>query len=47
MLLQFIDAMEFRTLGRRVREHFAKEKGVQIVASYASAAAGARACARR
>lgn len=30
--------MEFRTLGRRVREHFAKEKGVQIVASYASAA---------
>ena len=38
MLLQFIDAMEFRTLGRRVREHFAKEKGVQIVASYASAA---------
>ncbi|MGD9982106.1 MAG: DNA polymerase I [Hyphomonadaceae bacterium] len=37
-LLQFIDAMEFRTLGRRVREHFAKEKGVQIVASYASAA---------
>ncbi|ANP46631.1 DNA polymerase I [Candidatus Viadribacter manganicus] len=38
MLLQFIDAMEFRTLGRRVREHFAKEKGVQIVASYTSAA---------
>ncbi|MEZ5971519.1 MAG: DNA polymerase I [Hyphomonadaceae bacterium] len=38
VLLQFIDAMEFRTLGRRVREHFAKEKGVQIVASYASAA---------
>jgi len=38
MLLQFIDTMEFRTLGRRVREHFAKEKGVQIVASYASAA---------
>ena len=38
MLLQFVDAMEFRTLGRRVREHFAKEKGVQIVASYASAA---------
>jgi DNA polymerase-1 len=38
-LLQFIDAMEFRTLGRRVREHFAKEKGVQIVASYAAAAA--------
>jgi len=38
MLLQFIDAMEFRTLGRRVREYFAKEKGVQIVASYASAA---------
>ncbi len=38
MLLQFVDAMEFRTLGRRVREHYAKEKGVQIVASYASAA---------
>jgi DNA polymerase I len=38
VLLQFIDAMEFRNLGRRVREHFAKEKGVQIVASYASAA---------
>ncbi len=38
-LLQFIDTMEFRTLGRRVREHFAKETGVQIVASYASAAA--------
>ncbi|MBP6689969.1 MAG: DNA polymerase I, partial [Hyphomonadaceae bacterium] len=38
MLLQFIDTMEFRTLGRRVREHFAKEKGVQIVANYASAA---------
>jgi DNA polymerase-1 len=38
-LLQFIDAMEFRTLGRRVREHFAKEKGVQIVAQYAAAAA--------
>src|SRR5262245_58157764 len=37
-LLQFIDAMEFRTLGRRVREHFAKEKGVEIVASYAAAA---------
>jgi DNA polymerase-1 len=30
--------MEFRTLGRRVREHFAKEKGIQIAASYASAA---------
>jgi DNA polymerase-1 len=38
LLLQFVDAMEFRNLGRRVREHFAKEKGVQIVASYASAA---------
>jgi len=38
-LLQFIDAMEFRTLGRRVREHFAKEKGVAIVASYAAGAA--------
>lgn len=35
-LLQFLDAMEFRTLSRRVREHFAKEKGVQIVASYAA-----------
>jgi DNA polymerase-1 len=33
--------MEFRTLGRRVREHFAKEKGVQIVASYAAAPAAA------
>jgi DNA polymerase-1 len=38
-LLQFIDALEFRTLGRRVREHFAKEKGVEIVASYAAGAA--------
>src|SRR5690606_19898230 len=38
LLLQFIDAMELRTLGCRVREHFAKEKSVQIVASYASAA---------
>jgi DNA polymerase-1 len=37
-LLQFLDAMEFRTLGRRVREHFAKEKGAEIVASYANAA---------
>ncbi|HRE43345.1 MAG TPA: 5'-3' exonuclease H3TH domain-containing protein [Terricaulis sp.] len=37
-LLQFIDAMEFRTLGRRVREHFAKEKGVEIVAAYAAGA---------
>ncbi|MGH6950199.1 MAG: DNA polymerase I [Vitreimonas sp.] len=36
-LLQFLDALEFRTLGRRVREHFAKEKGVEIVASYAAA----------
>jgi len=35
-LLQFLDTMEFRTLSRRVREHFAKEKGVQIVASYAA-----------
>jgi DNA polymerase-1 len=42
MLLQFIDAMEFRTLGRRVREHFAKEKGIQIVAQYAAAAAPAQ-----
>ncbi len=38
-LLQFVDAMEFRTLGRRVREHFAKEKGAEIVASYAAGAA--------
>ncbi|MEZ6022415.1 MAG: DNA polymerase I [Hyphomonadaceae bacterium] len=37
-LLQFIDAMEFRTLGRRVRERFAKDKGVEIVASYAAGA---------
>ncbi|MDZ4691911.1 DNA polymerase I [Terricaulis sp.] len=36
MLLQFLDTMEFRTLSRRVREHYAKEKGVQIVASYAA-----------
>ncbi|MBX3510063.1 MAG: DNA polymerase I [Hyphomonadaceae bacterium] len=35
-LLQFLDAMEFRTLSRRVREHFAKERGVQIVAEYES-----------
>jgi DNA polymerase I len=42
-LLQFIDALEFRTLGRRVREHFAKEKGVQIVASYAADAAAPQA----
>src|SRR5262249_35056139 len=28
-------AMEFRTLARRVREHFAKEKGAAIVAQYA------------
>jgi DNA polymerase-1 len=41
MLLTFLDAMEFRTLGRRVREHYAKEKGVQIVASYAAAPAAA------
>ncbi len=40
-LLQFVDAMEFRTLGRRVREHFAKEKGVEIVATYAAGAAAA------
>jgi len=44
-LLQFIDAMEFRTLGRRVREHFAKERGVQIVASYAAGATDAAAAA--
>ncbi len=41
MLLQFLDVMEFRTLGRRVREHFAKEKGVEIVASYAAASIAA------
>jgi DNA polymerase-1 len=39
-LLQFLDVMEFRTLGRRVREHFAKEKGVEIVASYAGGTTG-------
>ncbi len=38
MLLQFLDEMEIRNLGRRVREHFAKEKGVEIVASYAAGA---------
>ena len=43
MLLQFVDEMEFRTLGRRVREHFSKEKGIQIVAQYAAAATPARA----
>ncbi|HVV34150.1 MAG TPA: DNA polymerase I [Vitreimonas sp.] len=37
-LLQFLDAMEFRTLARRVREHFAKEKGAAIVAQYAGEA---------
>ncbi|HRK64213.1 MAG TPA: 5'-3' exonuclease H3TH domain-containing protein, partial [Terricaulis sp.] len=37
-LLQFLDAMEFRTLARRVREHYAKEKGVEIVAAYAAGA---------
>ncbi len=39
MLLTFLDAMEFRTLSRRVREHYAKEKGEAIVASYAAGAA--------
>jgi DNA polymerase-1 len=43
MLLQFLDAMEFRTLGRRVRDHVAKEKGVEIVASYAAPAPAAEA----
>ncbi len=38
MLLTFLDAMEFRTLSRRVREHYAKEKGEAIVASYAAGA---------
>lgn len=38
MLLTFLDTMEFRTLARRVREHYAKEKGVQIVAQYAAGA---------
>ncbi|GAM96682.1 DNA polymerase I [alpha proteobacterium U9-1i] len=42
-LLQFLDAMEFRTLARRVREHFAREKGAEIVASYAAGAAAASA----
>ena len=41
LLLQFVDALEFRTLGRRVRDHFAKEKGIQIVASYVSPAPAA------
>jgi DNA polymerase I len=41
MLLQFLDAMEFRTLARRVREHYAKEKGAEIVASYAAGAGAA------
>jgi DNA polymerase-1 len=40
-LLQFLDAMEFRTLARRVREHFAKEKGAAIVAQYAGEAPAA------
>ena len=35
-LLQFLDTMEFRTLARRVREHFAREKGAEIVAAYAA-----------
>ncbi|GIK49222.1 MAG: DNA polymerase I [Alphaproteobacteria bacterium] len=39
MLLQFLDAMEFRTLSRRVRESYAREKGAEIVASYAAGAA--------
>ncbi len=43
MLLQFVDAMEFRTLARRVRDHYAKEKGVEIVAQYAAAATSAAA----
>jgi DNA polymerase I len=38
MLTTFLDAMEFRTLARRVREHYAKEKGIEIVASYAAGA---------
>jgi DNA polymerase-1 len=41
MLLQFLDAMEFRTLGRRVRDHVAKEKGIEIVAAYAAPAPAA------
>ena len=41
MLLQFLDVMEFRTLGRRVREHYAKEKGAAIVAQYAAAPSAA------
>src|SRR5690606_16847528 len=39
MLLQFLDAMEFRTLSRRARESYAREKGAEIVASYAAGAA--------
>lgn len=38
MLLTFLDAMEFRTLSRRVREFYAREKGAEIVASYAAGA---------
>jgi DNA polymerase I len=41
MLLRFLDVMEFRTLSRRVREHYAKEKGTAIVAAYAADAAPA------
>ena len=47
MLLQFLDAMEFRTLGRRVREHYAKEKGAAIVAQYAAESGAVRASDRR
>ncbi|WP_395646808.1 DNA polymerase I [Terricaulis sp.] len=38
MLITFLDAMEFRTLSRRVREYYAKEKGIEIVAQYAAGA---------
>ncbi|MBC7768099.1 MAG: DNA polymerase I [Phycisphaerales bacterium] len=41
MLLQFLDAMEFRTLSRRVRESYAREKGAEIVATYAAGASAA------
>jgi DNA polymerase-1 len=37
-LFQFMDAMELRTLTKRVREHFAREKGAEIVATYAAGA---------
>ena len=41
MLLTFLEAMEFRTLSRRVRDYYSKEKGEEIVAQYAAAQAAA------